>query len=65
MTVEDLTNHNALAVGVRWVSDNYGNTIRSNRFKDAFHMHNTGRPHPKVGAPRTYDPIMSPMVCSL
>ena len=56
VTVEDLTNHNALAVGVRWVSDNYGNAIRSKRFKDAFHIHNTGRPYPKVGAPRTYDP---------
>lgn len=56
VTVEDLTNHNALAVGVRWVSDNYGATIRANRFQDAFHIHNTGRPYPKVGAPRTYDP---------
>jgi len=30
--------------------------LREDRYKDAFHMHNTGHLYPKSGKPRTHDP---------
>ena len=56
VTIEDLKGAQALDIGVQWVDLNYGKLLREERYKDAFHMHNTGRLYPKIGRPRTYDP---------
>ncbi len=56
VTVEDLHGPRAVEIGVRWVDENYGSLLRQERYKDAFHMHNTGRLYPKIGGPKTFDP---------
>lgn len=56
VTIEDLKGTKSLDIGVQWVDLNYGKLLREERYKDAFHMHNTGRLYPKMGRPRTYDP---------
>ena len=60
VTVDDLTGPRAVEIGVRWVDENYGSILRHQRYKDAFHMHNTGRVYPKVGKPKTHDPDYVP-----
>ena len=60
VTVDDLTGPRAVEIGVRWVDENYGTILRHQRYKDAFHMHNTGRVYPKVGKPKTHDPDYVP-----
>ena len=56
VTINDFTGPRAVEIGVRWVAENYGRILRHERYKDAFHMHNTGRVYPKVGKPKTHDP---------
>ena len=55
ISVKDLRGDNSLYYGVKWINDTYGDYIRQKRYKDAFHIHNTGRPVPKDGQYRTYD----------
>ena len=55
ITIKDLRGDNSLYYGVKWINDTYGDYIRKGRYKDAFHIHNTGRPVPKDGKYRTYD----------
>jgi len=55
ITIKDLRGDNSLYYGVKWINDTYGDYVRSGRYKDAFHIHNTGRPVPKDGKYRTYD----------
>ncbi len=58
--VDDLTGARAIEIGVHWIDVNYGSLLRDERYKDAFHMHNTGRLYPKIGGPKTYDPQYIP-----
>ena len=60
VTVDDLMGPRAVEIGVRWIDENYGVILRHQRYKDAFHMHNTGRVYPKVGKPKTHDPNYVP-----
>lgn len=60
VTVEDLSGPKAVEIGIRWVDENYGSLLRQKRYKDAFHMHNTGRLYPKLGGPKTHDPKYVP-----
>ncbi|MCK9480441.1 MAG: N-acetylmuramidase family protein [Bacteroidia bacterium] len=53
--IADIRGDDGVYWGVKWINETYGKMLRKGRFKDAFHIHNTGRPHP-IGAPRTYDP---------
>ncbi|MCO6494763.1 MAG: hypothetical protein J5I91_03660 [Bacteroidetes bacterium] len=53
--IADIRSDDAVYWGVKWINETYGDLLRKGRYKDAFHIHNTGRPHP-VGAPKTYDP---------
>jgi hypothetical protein len=54
--LKDLRGHDALYWAVKWVDLTYGDYIRKGLYKDAFHIHNTGRPYPDSGPPKTYDP---------
>lgn len=54
--LKDLRGENALYHAVKWIDLTYGDYIRRGKYKDAFHIHNTGKPYPEVGPPRTYDP---------
>mgnify|MGYP001339683611 CR=1 FL=1 len=37
--------------GVKWISNEYGDYLRKNKFKEAFHIHNTGSPNKKTTDP--------------
>ncbi|MCX6233495.1 MAG: hypothetical protein NT175_02060 [Bacteroidetes bacterium] len=41
---------------MKWIDMTYGDYIRKGRYKDAFHIHNTGDTYPVAGPPKTYDP---------
>lgn len=54
-SVAELRGKNAVEKAVQWIDLEYGSLIRSGRFKDAFHKHNTGRMYPKIGPPKTFN----------
>lgn len=54
--LQDLRGDEALYWAVKWIDLTYGDFIRKGQYKDAFHIHNTGRPYPETGPPKTYDP---------
>ncbi len=54
--IEDLRGENAVYWGIQWIEKSYGNLLRSGKFKDAFHIHNTGRLYPKNNKPLTHNP---------
>lgn len=56
VNVEDIRGDDAVFYAMSWVNDEYGHLLRKGKFKDAFHMHNTGRKYPLIGAPKTHDP---------
>ena len=58
--IEDLRGKDSLQHSVRWVRLNYGKLLQQQRYKDALHIHNTGKPYPKSGKPFTYDPHYIP-----
>jgi len=51
-----LTGKNYLYWAIKWINRNYGNFIRNNEFKNAFHIHNAGKKYPDNGKPETFDP---------
>jgi hypothetical protein len=51
----DLRGEQGLYWAVKWIDLTYGDYIRKGKYKDAFHIHNTGRPYPDSGPPKTYD----------
>lgn len=53
--VADLRGANTVYWSVKWIAEEYGHLIRSGRYKDAFHYHNTGKTFPANGIPTTYD----------
>ncbi len=54
--VHDIRGDSALYWGMKWIDTAYGRKLRKGRYRDAFHIHNTGRPFPSNGKPRTHDP---------
>jgi hypothetical protein len=58
--IEDLRGKDAVGIGTLWIDRNYGKYLRDKRFKDAFHIHNTGSQYPRVGPPKTYNPSYVP-----
>lgn len=54
--VRDIRGDDAVFYGVKWIEMTYGDKLKAKRFKDAFHIHNTGKPYPLFGKPSTYDP---------
>lgn len=58
--LSELRGDKALYWGVKWIDMTYGDYIRRGQYKDAFHIHNTGRPYPESGPPKTYDPKYVP-----
>lgn len=53
-SVDDLNSKKGINYGVRWISETYGYLLKKGRFKDAFHVHNTGRNYPVIGPPLTF-----------
>jgi len=54
--VRDIRGEEAVFYGVKWIDMTYGEYLRAGKYKDAFHIHNTGMPYPTNGKPKTYDP---------
>ena len=54
--IRDLRGDAAIPLGIRWIDETYGDALRAGRFKDAFHLHNTGQPFPADGVARTFHP---------
>ena len=54
--VKDLREDNGTYWGVKWIDEAYGKYLKKKDFKNAFHLHNTGRTLPTEGKPRTHDP---------
>lgn len=52
--LRDIKGRNSIEIGTSWIDQTYGEYLRSGRYKDAFHIHNTGRKYPLIGPPRTY-----------
>lgn len=46
----------ALYYSMLWAQNAYGKYLKKRDFKNAFHIHNTGKPLPRSGKSRTYDP---------
>jgi hypothetical protein len=53
--IEDIRGDDAVLLGTYWIDKNYGKALNEQRFKDAFHIHNTGSPYPKIGPAKTYN----------
>lgn len=54
--VSDIRGEKSLYWGIYWINQRYGNYLRKKKYKDAFHIHNTGQPFPLLGDPTTHDP---------
>lgn len=44
----------AIRLACQWMKKNYGEFLASGRYRDAFHIHNTGSPFPANGRPQTH-----------
>ncbi|MFZ6052928.1 hypothetical protein [Halocola ammonii] len=55
--IADIRGEEAVKYGIEWIEQNYGHSLREREFKDAFHLHNTGRKYPLFGKPFTHDPL--------
>lgn len=55
--VDDLSDEEVAArEGARWIQKEYGRFLKRKKWKDAFHIHNTGKRFPLNGHSRTHDP---------
>ena len=54
--IRDIRGQDAIRSGVDWINQTYGDRLRKGQYRDAFHLHNTGKPYPKEGPPSTYHP---------
>lgn len=54
--IKDIRGDNGIYYGAEWINRTYGNRLRNKDYKDCFHIHNAGKPYPKVGLPTTHDP---------
>ncbi len=53
--VRDIRGDQSVYFGSKWIDMTYGDVLREKRFKDAFHIHNTGGPMPSDGISRTHN----------
>ena len=57
LSIDDLKNDDdACYHGARWIKKQYGRFLTKNKWKDAFHIHNTGKRFPLSGRPQTHHP---------
>ncbi|TAF33660.1 MAG: hypothetical protein EAZ57_05105 [Cytophagales bacterium] len=56
ISIDELKGPNTLKHSIRWCKKNYGKYLDKKDFKNAFHLHNTGRTHPEWWFSRTHDP---------
>ena len=57
ISIEELSNDDdACYHGARWIKKQYGSYLKKSKWKDSFHIHNTGKRFPLGGRPKTHDP---------
>ncbi len=57
ISIEDLSNDDdACYYGARWIKNEYGSFLKNSKWKDAFHIHNTGKRFPMNGRSQTHSP---------
>ncbi len=54
--LREMRGDNAIYWGIRWINITYGKYLRKGLYKDAFHLHNTGKKYPEDGISKTFDP---------
>lgn len=54
--IKDIRGEEGVYWAIKWINETYGTYIKKKKYKDAFHIHNTGRPIGKNGSIITYDP---------
>ena len=52
--LKEMRGKKAVYHGCKWIKEAYGKYLDKKKYKDAFHLHNTGKPYPKLGPPRTH-----------
>jgi len=52
--IKEMRGRKAVFYGAKWIKLMYGKSLKKKKFKDAFHLHNTGKKYPKIGPPRTH-----------
>ena len=57
VNVRDIRGEDALELGMRWIKKEYGHLLKSKRYRDAFHYHNTGKYFPSDNKSLTHDPL--------
>ena len=58
--IKDIRGPESVYYGAKWIDLAYGKKLREGKYKDCFHIHNTGRPFPSNGKPTTHDPQYIP-----
>lgn len=57
ISIEELSNDDdACYHGARWIKKQYGSYLSKSKWKDSFHIHNTGKRFPLSGRPQTHSP---------
>lgn len=54
--LKEMRGEKAIYYGAKWINITYGDYLRAAKYKDAFHIHNTGEEYPSDDNPKTYDP---------
>ncbi len=56
ISLDELVGKNNIYWALVWINNNYGNYLRNQDYKNAFHLHNAGKKYPVKGKPETFDP---------
>ncbi len=56
VNIKDIRDEGSLEFGAKWIKKEYGHLLKKERFRDAFHYHNTGSLFPSSGITKTHDP---------
>lgn len=54
--LKEMRGDDAVYYGIKWINETYGAYLRKGKYKDAFHIHNTGKEFPSSGISTTHDP---------
>lgn len=65
VNIRDIRGDQGVEHGADWINRTYGSLMRQGRYRDCFHIHNTGRPFPSSGLPQTHDPQYIPRGLSM
>lgn len=57
LTIDDLNGEKGLQISIQWCIATYGKYLEKGDYKNAFHIHNTGKEHPMFWQAKTYDPL--------